>query len=206
LGSLEDRLHNFQTATTLHLDALAIYRELDDRKSLRVVFSNLGDLAEKMGDYASALQRFDEALQLTRVSGDREVTAETLAYLAKVQIRMGNSTKSRAALSECLELVRELESIRIGAYGIEVAVEMALSEGDHEKATTWFAALEELRGRTGLRDQWWPDLEMRVCSLRSSLGDSRFEELRDRGTRMVFDTVTKTIVEWLRGSTSTRGR
>jgi non-specific serine/threonine protein kinase len=206
LGALEDRLGHLQTSVALHLDALALYREMGDAKALRVVFSNLGDLADKMEDYVTALQRFDEALQLTRVGGDQAITANTLAHIAKVQIRLGNPTKSRAALSECLEMVRELGSMRAAAYGIEVAVELALLEGEQEKAATWFAALQDLRVRTGLRDTWWPDLESRMQSLRSPLGGSRFEELRARGSRMSFETATKSIVEWLKCSTSTRGR
>jgi tetratricopeptide (TPR) repeat protein len=122
-----------------HFDAsLALYRALDQPRSLARVLNCLGELALDQSDSQQATALFAEGLALARAAGDQPSIALLLYRMGIVAAIQGDTRRAQAAYEESLALRRALNDQRGIARVLESLGDLARRQGDHERARLLF--------------------------------------------------------------------
>jgi DNA-binding CsgD family transcriptional regulator/tetratricopeptide (TPR) repeat protein len=108
LGELATEVGDYETASDLLTEALAIYRELDERRGTADMLLQLGWAAMRSGQYDQAKDLLNESLPLFRELGEAALLGLVLAGLGELAIRQGLYEEANALLQESLALRREL--------------------------------------------------------------------------------------------------
>ncbi len=96
------RRGDYELATTLATDGLAICRELGDRNESALLFLNLGIAALRRGDFEQAAAMCTECLNISREMGNRWVSGEALWGLGSVEQLRRNPERAIALYTESL--------------------------------------------------------------------------------------------------------
>jgi non-specific serine/threonine protein kinase len=142
---------DFNRATVLFEESIALSRMIDDKQGIITSLNYLSDMSSSQSQYGRAVALAEECITFCREIGDRETMAEVLNTLGNVALDQGNYHEAAASFEESLMLSREL--------GVEIEIAFALYHlgalarlrGDYERAAV---LLEEslLLGRQ-LRDE-----------------------------------------------------
>jgi predicted ATPase len=121
-------------ARSLAEQAVALGREVDDKRTTSGALNTLAELAMQRGDPAGALGMFEESLALRRGLGDRRLVANSLVTLGRARVADEDTEEANRLLDEALALARELrdtwgESVALGALG-----KVRLLEGTPDEA------------------------------------------------------------------------
>ncbi len=133
-------LHDSATAKRLGREALALYRELEDRRNAGWTLIWLAAQYNFTGadEYREGLELCEEGLLLLREADDREGVAQGLNILGELTRNHQDYALARQAYEECLVLAREMgdrmrEAMLVGNLGY-----LAQYQGDLERAGEHF--------------------------------------------------------------------
>jgi predicted ATPase/DNA-binding XRE family transcriptional regulator len=145
-GSLASAQGDFENASRLLEQSLALQRELDDLRGVGRSLNNLGLVAMDLGDFERAVPYFEESLQIRREIGDVTGCAGALSNLGLVELYRENPARAVQLFEESLELRRQLGDRRGASIALSNLGEAARQQRDFERARSLFAeALELLR-------------------------------------------------------------
>lgn len=134
-------------ASELLDDAIALHRELDDKRELAETLFDAGMLAERYGQLTTAEQHLGEAAELFLASGRKDRATLAFAELSRVFIDQARADNARAALAEATALqptgAGYLASLN------SVSGYLALLECDRDQAEQLFAVSRSLRESLG---------------------------------------------------------
>ncbi|HEY5058401.1 MAG TPA: protein kinase [Gaiellaceae bacterium] len=138
-------------ARSLAERAVALGREVDDKRTTSGALNTLAELAMQRGDPGGALEMFEESLALRRGLGDRRLVANSLVTLGRARVADEETVEATRLLDEALALARELrdtwgESVALGALG-----KVRLLEGAPDEAAELFRAALRLAVARGDR-------------------------------------------------------
>jgi tetratricopeptide (TPR) repeat protein len=102
LGAQLRREGQRERAAEQHRAALAIVRELGDRRAEALTLNNLALALVHTGSVAIAVQHFEQALVLFRELGDDEHEGQVIANLGSVRRRQGRDEDAENLLNEAL--------------------------------------------------------------------------------------------------------
>ena len=155
-----DRPHEGQD---LHRQALAIFRDLDDRPGIAETLDLLAVATHVGGDRRGAITHFEEAAALFRELGDRRALASVLATLGHLRCASlvfvtlpGAAPSSGQALRECEEALTITRTIgwRSGeAYALSEMAACLSAEGEYGRALA--AAQESLAVAEEIEHREW---------------------------------------------------
>ena len=150
-GALAEAQGDLGMAIVHHEAALALWREIGDRRGVARSLTDLGIVADKMGDPERATQLYEDALVLAREENDLPRMAACLANLGFVSLDQGHHERAATCFKESLALFRDLEDQRNVTYVLGGLGGLMFLEGDYQGA----AALQEevLRHLRGLGDR-----------------------------------------------------
>jgi tetratricopeptide (TPR) repeat protein len=77
---------DYEQATALHAEALALSRELGDERTVGYALRNLGEVAQHRGEYRRAAKLGMESLSVFRELADEWHVASTLAWLGRITL------------------------------------------------------------------------------------------------------------------------
>jgi tetratricopeptide (TPR) repeat protein len=104
LGAELRREGDHERAAEQHRAALAIVRELGDRRAEALTLNNLAlALVHTEGGVASAVQYFEHARVVLRELGDEEYEGQVIANLASVRRRQGRDEDAESLLNAALD-------------------------------------------------------------------------------------------------------
>jgi tetratricopeptide (TPR) repeat protein len=104
LGAQLRRDREYEQAAEQHRAALAIVRELGDRRVEALTLNNLAlALVHTKGGVAAAIEDFEQALDLLRDLGDEELEGQVIANLASVRRRQGRDEDADNLLNAALD-------------------------------------------------------------------------------------------------------
>jgi predicted ATPase/DNA-binding CsgD family transcriptional regulator len=133
-------LHDSVTAKRLGREALALYRDLEDRRNAGWTLIWLAAQYNFTGadEYREGLELCEEGLLLLREADDREGVAQGLNILGELTRLHQDYERARQAYEECLILAREMgdrmrEAMLVGNLGY-----LAQYQGDLERAGEHF--------------------------------------------------------------------
>jgi DNA-binding SARP family transcriptional activator len=132
--------------------ALALYRELGDRRGVAGILSALGSVAREQSRYARARELQMESLAEFEALGDRSGMAgahDSLGFAAWLE---GDFATAAAESTQALAAFTELGDAE-GAAGAELNLGVAaMYRGEHEAAAAALARSQELAEQVGFRE------------------------------------------------------
>ena len=118
--------------------ALALARELGDRRSERRTLNSLGVMEENDGNYEQARAFFEESLALGRAIGDRTGIGTVLGNLGVTAMDTGDLAGARANFEEALAIARETgDTVGVHVWLLNLAFVVA-TEGDAAAALAYY--------------------------------------------------------------------
>jgi tetratricopeptide (TPR) repeat protein len=96
-----------ERARTLFDQALALYRELDDKRGLALTLLGRGRVAFAQGEYERARACYDEALGLAREIAATDIVSTSLSNLGELARVRGDYEVARALYQEALKTLGE---------------------------------------------------------------------------------------------------
>ena len=149
LGLAAIHLGDFRRALTLHEEALALLRTMDESLPgpaflATVCLNNLGIAAYGSGDFAKGAVYFEDALARVEDLGHSTQALVALAGLGNVTRDQGDHVRAAALFREGLEQSWTRGNKRIIAYTLAGLGSIAGTQGQEEQAARLFGAAEAL--------------------------------------------------------------
>jgi tetratricopeptide (TPR) repeat protein len=104
-----------RAARRAYENALALARELRDRRAEGLWLGNLGDVLRELGDYPSAAAMTTEALAAAREVGDRKREGVWLGNLGDIQLALGDPS-GEATLRAAVAVLDEAWPLAAGVF------------------------------------------------------------------------------------------
>ena len=180
-------------------EALALARELGNKRELAVVLNELAQLYRVEGSPTLAEPLYDQVLSLTRELNDRESIAIALLNLAMVAIARRLGDRAREMLKEAAAIAVEIGSRPVGQSLLEVSAGLAVWRGENELAARFFGAAEIQMEETGLfrhpADQAF--LGPLIAQARLALPTAAFQVAEAAGRALPPEKAMEAVRNWL---------
>jgi tetratricopeptide (TPR) repeat protein len=166
----------FGRARALHEEALALFRELGDKRAIAISLINLGNVAKHQGEFGRARALHEEALALFRELGDTWGIAISLINLGHVAREQGDYARATALYAECLTLCRDIGGKSIAAFCLEGLAAALCAQEQPQRAARLFGAAAATRHQIGvpLTPIERPRHERLVAAVRAHLDPDTF--------------------------------
>jgi non-specific serine/threonine protein kinase len=149
-GALASLQGDYAAAEVRHRQALAIWRQLNNRRGISRSLNSLGSIASSRGELSAARDLYEEALSIAREIGDRRSVSMGLQCLGTVAHDAGDYAAAQALLEECVSASHD-----IGAWREAVALSelgaVKHAQGNLEAARSML--LDALEGQRELGDR-----------------------------------------------------
>ena len=172
-------------AETLYTEALGLAREIRATDIMGSLLNNLGETARLRGDYGAARQLYEEALQVSGEAGPH-LTSTILGNLGMVALSEGDIATARQRFEESLPITVKLGGRSGIAAALEGLAELAVREGQLERAARLLGACEALRETINVHVSVadLAEYDRTVTALRDALGEQALAALWAEGRAM----------------------
>jgi tetratricopeptide (TPR) repeat protein len=165
------RGEDYERATQVNEEALALSREMRHRMGLATSLLHLGLVSQRRGDFERATEFYEESMDLFREWGDKQGLAFCLNNLGLVAITQGDLVRAQKLTEEAVALLRELGSRGDVSIGIQNLGWIAFLRNDLGKAVDLYKQSLALAWDTGLYTVVLDDLVGFAC-LAGAQGDA----------------------------------
>ena len=176
---------SFQEAQPVLEEALALWRDLDDRSEVAQVLRLLGLALYRRGAPLQAQEQLAQALAASRELNDPALEADVLVELGQALAGLGETQRAVASYQQARQLYLQLQAPEeegLALYQIGKAYQAA---GDMQAARTWFAqAFPLLRSTAG----WTAEVAQTAQHVETvAMAQSVFSTLGKRGRPSLSD-------------------
>ncbi len=144
LGLCRSMLGEYERAIDLHTQALAIARDIGDRRGEGARLGNLGNCRSMLGEYERAIDLCTQALAIARDIGDHYGEANALDYLGRVWLASGEARRAVTLLEQAVSTADITGDIEPAVEARSWLARARLQLGDPAAALTAAAAGREL--------------------------------------------------------------
>ena len=150
LGMFHHAQGRIPEALAHYQQALAIHREVGNRRSEGLTLGDLAILHREQGRVPETLEKFQQALAIVREVGDRRTEGLTLGNLAIFHHAQGRIPEALAHYQQALAIHREVGDRRVEGMVLGNLGDLLFSQGDLLFAGT------HLRDAIAISDEFWP--------------------------------------------------
>ena len=151
-ASLAESQGDFTRSSTLHEEALRLWRDLGAASGEARALSGLGTAAAHRGDYGTARDFHERALAVVRDIGDIPGIARTLDRLGTVARHQGDTERAATCYTESLELFRSTGDLVNASIVLSNLGEVRHQQGKREHAAALFEEALRLERELDLPD------------------------------------------------------
>jgi predicted ATPase len=191
LGLVAMHRGDLEVAESCFEEALPLVQRSGDGGLVPMVRAWLGTALVLRGDQERAIPVFEKGLEQARRQGDRIGTYRALYNLARVALSRGDHELAARMLKEGVSLSVKLRDRTNLPYFLEGLAVVAWTRGRAARSARLLGAYEGLLLEVGASAyNYAPDrslYERTVTGLRSSLGETAFDQARTEGLAMTFD-------------------
>ncbi len=179
LCDLERALGNLSQARASFEHYLSAAREGQDLSQLAIAHLVLADLAFLEGALDEAHNHAMQALEQAHASSYPAVIASALCLLTRLYCQQGEPHNARTCLQEACRALASSDNTLSWVALLEAQAEVEATEGQHERALLCWSRATALRQQMGTprRPCDLPHYEASLSTLRTALGETRFEQL-----------------------------
>jgi predicted ATPase/DNA-binding CsgD family transcriptional regulator len=174
--------------------SLSLFRQLGDSHGVALALYGLAATRPANG-LAAAQSHAEESLDILRAIGDRRTFGKALWAAAAINADLGDTATAAAQLEESLTLFVEFGDRWFGGLVLVSAAFLAAEIGDAERAVRLLGAADTIRTVLGV--PVWAGFrerhELLLAQTRSELGESRFTEAWEEGTRISLDATVELV-------------
>jgi non-specific serine/threonine protein kinase len=179
---------DFDLATSLFNEALALARKIGDDAFASAIKHGLGKAARNRGDTSQARKAFEEAIAEARKAGWSTVVANALIDLAALDVHDGNFSGASHKLEECFPEYYRVGNVERIGYCLSVASGIAQAQGELSRAARLLgktAAIRRDYSRHGvLGPELYAEYERRLPVVRAAMALDEFERAFAEGQAM----------------------
>jgi CHAT domain-containing protein len=124
------QLKNYRKALEMHLEALALRPEKDDREGRGSTFSNIAFCYAKLCEKQKALEHYTQALALHRSTGSQLSLAKTLKNFGVFLRGEGQTVKALEYLNESLAIARAIGEQTVAANTLSELAKLEFDRGN----------------------------------------------------------------------------
>jgi non-specific serine/threonine protein kinase len=179
-------LSEIKEGMALTEEALALFREQDNKHGVIRALNQIGELARLDGDYDRAGKAYEECLVMCRKHGDRQREAFALANSGFVAQHQGDYEQAESRIKKALGLSRDLRTNYGPAAALASLSGPVVARGDPERAARLLGASDALL-RTmglGLQPQDQREVDRFEAAVRGQLDQAAFEAAWAEGRAM----------------------
>ncbi len=129
-------------------DALAIWRQIGQKRGLAFSLNELAKAQEALGNKKDALANFNEALEIRRGIGDKRGLGDTLIELGNFYDDAGDHDQGLKMYKEALQMERDIGSEGLQAVCLNNIGSVYSEKGQYEDALTYFQQALQLREKS----------------------------------------------------------
>lgn len=153
-GALACNLTDFALAREVHLQALSLRRQFQDRRGIAASLHNLGNVVYFQGELSDAWDYFTQAQEIHKELGNQWAVAYTLMGLGNVCTDRGDFENARPYYQQALDIFREARTTHGELLALGNLGSVQLRQGNHAEARPYFEAAVTLS-----REAEYPDGE-----------------------------------------------
>ena len=167
-------------------EALALFRESDDKVGMSHALNNLGELARLDGDYERAGTAYQEVIDILSEQGNRLREAVARGNLSYIAYHQGNYEDAQAHILEAFALFPKVHDTYYLTHGLSTLAGPVAALGNPQKAARLLGASEALLEKMGLGLQAGDrfEIERYVIAVKEQLDDATFEAAWAEGRAM----------------------
>jgi tetratricopeptide (TPR) repeat protein len=140
-------------AYDLSVQALAMYRDVEDYRGVGDTLTDMGAELEVMGELPRAAETFEQAIATFREKGDTNGTAAPLNDLGEVLYAEGELARAKSSYEGALAVFRATRQKSKAVYPLYGLGQILLAQGDLNGAEAKFSESLELARTAGDRQQ-----------------------------------------------------
>ena len=195
----EERL---RVAVELLEEALALRRQMGDRRGAAIVQTQLAGIALRQREYERAERLADEALVAYREAGDDTGATVPLAFLGLAAGEQGDTARATALMQQGLEASSHLLDRRLLLMASEFVVWwLAAEQGDPEQLAVLLGAAEAMSDGIGPIQSGWRKTRTpkAMAALQARLGRELLEAALRKGRALSFSQISEQASLVLKG-------
>jgi predicted ATPase/class 3 adenylate cyclase len=146
---LRGRWSDFSAMVTLQTEALAVWRELGDKRGIAEALNNLGDRTRQLGNRSGARALVEESLGLFQEVSDARGIAHALNNLGEILVEDGEHTRARALFEQSVPIFEAIEDGRGLAHALDNLAGILTAQGDPIAAEPLYTRSLELAKALG---------------------------------------------------------
>jgi len=184
-------------ARSLADQAVAVGRQVGDRRGLAWALSCQAEIARDQGDAPTAEAAASESIEIYRTTGEPQLATLALYTLATVAIGKGELDHARPLVTQAAGMALAMGVPMQQLRCVELGARLACAEGQLGQAARLYGAAEA--GRIAL-DQGVPRPSQRAIAaadlvrLRQGLASAAMESARDDGRRLAIDQACAAVL------------
>jgi CHAT domain-containing protein/tetratricopeptide (TPR) repeat protein len=149
IGSVLDFEGDAAAGREHHQRALALAREIDDRRLGASILASIGLAHWRQSEYDSALRALHEALALQTELGDDTGRARTLVFIGRVHYKKAEYAEARESYRRAVEILKPAKNLRWLSIALEDLGDLALEQAFFVEAVDAFERALEARREMG---------------------------------------------------------
>jgi tetratricopeptide (TPR) repeat protein len=110
-GNIENVLGNFPNSTNMYVKALAIYREIEDKKGLAVALNNIGRSYKYQWNFDKALEYYQKSLKINTVLKDSLQIATNLSNIGNIFANRFKQEEARNYYHKSIEISTNINDL-----------------------------------------------------------------------------------------------
>ena len=182
-GKAAIRRGDRERARGLYEELAAFSEQVGDDWNAAIALNNLGDLALFANDWESVVELCGRSFALRVKLGDGWGAALARTNVAMAELKLGRLEASAASLRFAMESSLQSEALMVFAACIDTCVLLAATLGNLPEAAGLLGATARLHDELGSVRDDFEDAQVKATaeSVRTSLGDNRFDDEFERG-------------------------
>ena len=152
LGNVARSQGDYEQASDLHQQELAIFQQLGDQSGIAGSLNNLGNIVTNQGEYERATDLYQESLTIYKQLGDQLSITISLNNLGIIARYQGDYERAADLHQQSLDIKQQLGDQHGSAISLNNLGNIAIDQGDYERAT---------------------DLHQQSLAIRQQLGDQQ---------------------------------
>jgi len=148
MGVAYRMLNKPQEVVREETDALAIWRQIGQKRGLAFSLNEMAKAQEALGKNKDALANFQEALQIRREIGDKRGLGDTLIELGNFYDAAGDHDQGLKMYKEALQMERDVGSEALQAVCLNNIGGVYSEKGQYDDALTYFQQALQLREKS----------------------------------------------------------
>jgi predicted ATPase/DNA-binding SARP family transcriptional activator len=171
------------------LEALSLFKELDDQPGISIAYNALGEFSRIQGNYEEAKRYYQKGICSSTESGNLHRKSILLENLSQIAYYHGDYEEAEKYVLEEISICRDLKINFSLASSLIIFAGLVCAKGETERAARLLSAslniFESMGGGIQPADQ--PTIDLYLRSIKNQLDEATFQTVWEEGKRLTLE-------------------